>query len=546
MSAGFLHPPTMFSLTVAVSLSLAALLAWIGAGRHRELMLWAAALALNSITFLLYALRGQVSDLLSVVLANALLMLASVLLCEGLHHFRGTRPPRLLLWSPVGLTVLLFPMLLDTFVPRLLLGTLMGLFMGACALLALRPVPPAILRHSRGRRVFALGILLTMLGYLLFGGYALLRPEDVQSITAPGPIQGLSFATALLSCLLQTLGALVMLAERSEATLRDTQRIRRFRNRILEMVSRGRSLDETLRTLVRGAEALRPGVQCDVQLASPGGPPIDDIEGHPAWQPLRARAKAAGHAHLIIQPIRGSDHRLLGALALFHGGARAVSDDELDSIEQMTRLAGLAIERDAWSEQLRAQALYDGLTGLPNRRLLQDHLGLALAGNARSGRHAALLFLDLDGFKPLNDRHGHQAGDQLLTQAGARLRACIREGDTVARFGGDEFVVLLTDLDSDRDIARQTAAQLARRISAVMAEPYRLDPPSAPPVLDHRCTVSLGVHMLFEPDDHAVDILIDHADNAMYVAKKLGGGSVRFSDEDERAPPLQTAAAGLL
>ncbi len=547
MDASFLHTPTMFTLTLAVSLSLAVLLAWIGARRHRELMLWSAAMALNGITFLLYALRGQVSDLLSVVLANALLMLTYVLLSEGLHRFRGSRPPRLQLWGTLGVPLLIFPMLLDAFAARVVLGAAAGLFLLGHALLALRAVTPAVLVHSRGRSIFGLGILLTMLVYVLRGGYALAHPDQIQSLSASGTVQGFSFALAILCCLLQALGAIVMIAERSEAELRDTERIRRFRNQILEMVSHGKPLEQTLETLVRGAQALRPGVLCGLRLGgpldAPNLPPIDDVARHPAWKSLREQALAAGLSHLIVRPVRDSDERLLGALAVHHGGGRAVTSDELDSIEQMTRLAGLAIERDRWTRQLQTQAMHDSLTGLPNRRLLTDHLALAVAGNARSGRRAALIFLDLDNFKVLNDRHGHQAGDQLLIQAGARLRACVREGDTVARFGGDEFVVLLADLDTDAALARDTAVRLARRISTALAEPYQLELPDAPPIPEQHCPASIGVHLIDAGDSSALETLLDRADHAMYVAKKLGGGAVHFSDEAERAAPGSAAAS---
>ena len=189
-------------------------------------------------------------------------------------------------------------------------------------------------------------------------------------------------------------------------------------------------------------------------------------------------------------------------------------------------------ERKQEDELVHELAYHDTLTGVANRRLLLDHLELALAGNRRHGRHGALLFLDLDNFKPLNDRHGHHVGDLLLVEVARRLTHCVRELDTVARFGGDEFVVLLTGLTADEEVARQQAAQVAEKARRALAEAYVLtsEQEGQATTVEYRCTASVGV-LLFggsgERED-AAEALLDQADAAMYEAKDAGGNVVNF------------------
>ncbi|MDP2004314.1 MAG: sensor domain-containing diguanylate cyclase [Rubrivivax sp.] len=189
-------------------------------------------------------------------------------------------------------------------------------------------------------------------------------------------------------------------------------------------------------------------------------------------------------------------------------------------------------ERQQQDALVRELAYHDTLTGLANRRLLLDHLELALASNRRHGSHGALLFLDLDNFKPLNDRHGHRVGDLLLVEVARRLSHCVRELDTVARFGGDEFVVLLSGLAADADAAGRQAALVAEKARRAVAEPYVLqtDPAALAPTVEHRCTVSVGV-VLFDAiaeREGAAEGLLDQADAAMYQAKEAGGNVVNF------------------
>jgi len=186
-------------------------------------------------------------------------------------------------------------------------------------------------------------------------------------------------------------------------------------------------------------------------------------------------------------------------------------------------------ERRQMEEQVRQLAFYDSLTQLPNRRLLNDRLIQAMAASKRSGCHAALMFLDLDNFKPLNDMHGHEVGDLLLVEVADRLKHCVREVDTVARFGGDEFVVVLNELGADKAASTAQACSVAEKIRATLAEPYRLTfsrKGQADTTVEHHCTCSIGV-ALFIDHEASPDEILTWADTAMYQAKDAGCNLIR-------------------
>ena len=187
-------------------------------------------------------------------------------------------------------------------------------------------------------------------------------------------------------------------------------------------------------------------------------------------------------------------------------------------------------ERKQMEEQVRHLALHDTLTHLPNRRMLNDRLSQTMAASQRSGRFGAVMVLDLDNFKPINDLHGHLVGDLLLLEVAQRLIHCVREVDTVARFGGDEFVVLLGELDTDLAISTTEARAIAEKIRLALAQTYVLTvtkPDQADTTVTHRCTASIGVLMFLGHGVHQ-DALLKWADAAMYQAKAAGRNSVLF------------------
>ncbi|NJM12318.1 MAG: EAL domain-containing protein [Synechococcaceae cyanobacterium SM1_2_3] len=185
-------------------------------------------------------------------------------------------------------------------------------------------------------------------------------------------------------------------------------------------------------------------------------------------------------------------------------------------------------QRKATEDEIRHLAFYDSLTLLPNRRLLRDRLHQALAASARNQRQGALLFIDLDNFKILNDTLGHDIGDLLLKQVALRLTASVRESDTVARLGGDEFVVMLEDLSEQIHEAAAQAETVGEKILAVLNQPYWLAGHQ------HHSTPSIGV-ALFSDQHHSVDELLKRADLAMYQAKATGRNALCFFNPEMQA-----------
>ncbi|ART48339.1 EAL domain-containing protein [Acidovorax carolinensis] len=195
-------------------------------------------------------------------------------------------------------------------------------------------------------------------------------------------------------------------------------------------------------------------------------------------------------------------------------------------------------QRKADEEEIRYLAFYDPLTRLPNRRLLMDRLQQALAASARHRRSGALLLLDLDNFKTLNETQGHERGDLLLLQVAQRLRGCVLEDDTVARQGGDEFVMVLEDLGDNPEEAAARSEEIGQKILAALREPYQLDGEA------HHSSLSMGI-TVFSGMRETVDELLRRADLAMYQAKAAGRDTLRFYDPQMQAVVSARAAMEL-
>ena len=183
-------------------------------------------------------------------------------------------------------------------------------------------------------------------------------------------------------------------------------------------------------------------------------------------------------------------------------------------------------ERQKAEEEIRNLAFFDPLTHLPNRRLLNDRLNQALSTATRNSSFGAVLFLDLDKFKTLNDAYGHDAGDQLLIEVAHRLRSCVRDADTVARQGGDEFVIVLEEMSSNGSEALTQARNVAEKIRLAIAEPYQLS------TLQHRTSTSIGV-CLFQGNGEPASTILLRADKAMYQAKAAGRNQIRLFEASE-------------
>lgn len=203
----------------------------------------------------------------------------------------------------------------------------------------------------------------------------------------------------------------------------------------------------------------------------------------------------------------------------------------LDNNEKPYRYVAIRTDitgRKQAEETINQLAFYDSLTQLPNRRLLRDRLQQAFSASARNGQYGAVLFIDLDHFKVINDTKGHTVGDQMLIEVAKRLKSCIRDGDTVSRLGGDEFLIMLVTLSTNADEAALQAGMVAEKICSVLREPYTIEE------YQYFITTSIGI-VLFRGHQESLEDLLRYADTAMYQAKTSGRNVVCFYDADMQA-----------
>ena len=268
----------------------------------------------------------------------------------------------------------------------------------------------------------------------------------------------------------------------------------RNHNLVLSQIAADDPLDETLTSLIQGVENINPELKCSIMLvdaehycfkliAAPSLPDFyrdaldgltldptlgafgeamatghrvitNDIQTHPNWSGFREIAAQANLASCWAEPIINHGNQMLGVFVIYKNRIAPPAQNEIKLIEESAYLAEIAIERKLSLEALRKSeelhrilAQHDSLTGLPNRALFEDRLQQALYYCKRHQRVLAVMLLDLDKFKPVNDQYGHAVGDELLKQVAQRLLGCVRSSDTVARIGGDEFVILLHQID---------------------------------------------------------------------------------------------------
>ena len=325
----------------------------------------------------------------------------------------------------------------------------------------------------------------------------------------------------------------------------------RFRSKTLELLATNEPLATLLETIVLGVEQLYPAMRCSILLldadgihlgkgVAPSLPDfynaaldgiaigvgvgscgtaaftgerviVDDIATHPYWALYKDLAASAELGACWSQPIHSSSGKVLGTFAMYHRTPHTPGHADIHLIEQVANLASIAIERKEHQNQLEHIAHFDALTNLPNRALLADRLQQAMVQEQRRGQQLAVAYLDLDGFKAVNDRHGHNVGDQLLIELAKRMKDALREGDTLARIGGDEFVAVLVDL-----VEPAVSEPVLNRLLAAAALPVQVG--------DMALQVSASLGVTFFPQPHGIDAdqLLRQADQAMYQAKVAG------------------------
>jgi diguanylate cyclase (GGDEF)-like protein/PAS domain S-box-containing protein len=247
---------------------------------------------------------------------------------------------------------------------------------------------------------------------------------------------------------------------------------------------------------------------------------VEDYSSEARFQPTPVLRRHEGAATIGV--VVGAKQRPYGVLAAHSRTPRAFRTDELDFLQGIANVLAEAIEREAAEDRMRHQALHDPLTGLPNRTLLLERLGHWLGRAERGTSTAAVLFIDVDHFKVVNDALGHELGDKLLCVVARRLRAALRPSDTVARVGGDEFVVLCEDIYSEHE-----ALAVAKRLSDALEDPFKLVGRA------HRVTASIGV-AAWKPGATADELMRD-ADAAMYRAKERGRARFELFREGMRS-----------
>ena len=315
-----------------------------------------------------------------------------------------------------------------------------------------------------------------------------------------------------------------ILRMRAQRSLSHSQALEQGQRELLSMVARARELPEVLEGIAAFVTRMGSDLSCLLWLLEGGRP-------QPTAGDLKAfdeRPRAVDACARACGPVVALEDEPCWAWpVLDHGGAiagvltarpeepRAPSREERELLDAAARLAALAWEHSAMASRLTHQAHHDALTGLPNRVLLEDRLTQSLAQAKRNQQQVALLFVDLDGFKGVNDTLGHAAGDTLLKQVAARLAWAVRASDTLARMGGDEFAIVLNDV---RDTP--SAMRVGEKLLESLAAPFPLE--------GRELRISASIGLAFYPEDGLdADTLLRHADVAMYRAKASGRNTCR-------------------
>ena len=400
---------------------------------------------------------------------------------------------------------------------------------------------------------------------------AMIRSGDPESVKEPllieARVRHKDNSWRVLESVLKALDTPIVMGivvnSRDISERKSAEALRAGQNRVLEMIASDAPLAEVLESLVQVIELQSENMVCSVLLldedgihirhgAAPSLPPeyikaidgtaigpragscgtalfrreqviVTDIQSDPLWEDYRELAGRHGLRACWSNPIFSRQGQPLGSFTMYYRAVRGPRPFEKRLIDLGTRIAGIAIERKHAELHILSMAHNDALTGLPNRAKL--HADLAhIIEQARRDRHmAALLFIDLDRFKHVNDSLGHEVGDRLLQAVAGRLQHCLRSGDSVARLGGDEFVICLPKLRSSHE-ARVVANKVLDALSLIFV------------VDGHELQIGGSVGISLHPEDgQDADILLRAADAAMYHAKQSGGGNYQFFNIDLHA-----------
>lgn len=515
-----LHLPTMFVMAMVASVVLSASLSILAHRRHPDLVTWSRALVLQLVGLVLLSLRGQAPAFVSVVLGNVVAHAGIAMFAVGIYRFDHRRAPLWVMGIPVAATLVGFTLLIDDYRGRMLLG---GVIMLAQCLQMLWLLLARRHDHPGRGQYMLMAAAIVYAGVMVYRLVAVLGGFDTSThLTDATPLTISNHLASLTSTLLLSIGALALTLERAQhQAARNEQRYKTLIESATEGImildgERARLVNPTLCALIGRPEAELVG-HSFIDFVHP-----EDRESASRLHQDRMAGKAEGVYSVlrVLSRARGVRWIRVSGIAIDWHGKRSTLNFITDVTEQ----------REA-AEALRELAFHDPLTQLPNRRLFMDRVRQALAANARSGHRLAVMMIDLDNFKPLNDNHGHAVGDQLLVTVATRLAENLRASDTAARFGGDEFVLLITNLDPDPSAAVEQARQVGQKVLHLLAEPYTLPQPgdSGASLVEHLCTGTAGI-AIADGGGQDPDELIERADAAMYRAKQAGRNRLEIDD----------------
>ena len=349
--------------------------------------------------------------------------------------------------------------------------------------------------------------------------------------------------------------------------LKANLRINDYRNSILELIAQSTPIEETLTAITQCAEQELPNIMCSVLLynretkqltkgAAPSLPNfyneaiegivadegvgscgtaaflgkrviVGDIATHPYWQPYKELAASANLGACWSEPIVDQNGKVLGTFAIYHSHRAYPSSSHFTLIELFSSLASIAIVRENTNKLIWKQANFDHLTGLPNRNMMQEHLQLALKTCARRNLKLAVVMLDLDHFKDVNDSLGHEIGDLLLVETAKRIQHKVRINDIVARLGGDEFILILSGLEDFYGPER-----IVQSLLHDLAMPFYLK--------NEQVHTSASIGITIFPDDATdIETLLSNADQAMYGSKNLGRNKYQYFTDEMRESTMK-------
>ncbi|MBN8219816.1 MAG: EAL domain-containing protein [Spirochaetes bacterium] len=461
--------------------------------------------------------------------AFGLYLFAFLVVLSALLIFRGQY--KIIVPVMVG-NMLLIGLWISTLTPEPRPGPLLVMHTGVV-------IAAAYYRFWGALSVLAAGTLgLTAIAWFLAPRFQNMPTSLPAGTSLPLHWLSVSFGFTTVSLIISALISYVV--NRMEKALQNTQKL------LVEATERQTALEEKERLLKLFTE-LSSDYVYQVSLKKPNlvpqvfagsferitGYALDELELKGGWlaivhpddrESLQRRMPALLDGESLI-----SEYRIIsadGRTVWLRDHVRPIRDEVTGAVAELLGAVHDITERRLAEEQVENLAFYDPLTSLPNRRLLLDRLEQALALSARTGLRGALLFIDLDHFKNLNDTKGHEAGDELLIQQARRLRLCVREGDTVARLGGDEFIIILGELEGDAETAARETTEITQRILHTLSLPVAL---SYRQLTDYENTCSIGV-ATFLGHEVTVDELLRRADMAMYQAKADGRNTFRFFD----------------